>query len=253
MATHSTLRIKGNLSKIKYLNSCLDRALEKVKFLQNEILEAEIHGNLLNEIDALEKIKNNVQNKSVRKTKKAFRCVKCLQAKRIRHSYNFQGCYCKDCHLTSRKANYAKTRNKTINKVKTYRKVHRKKLNEYACNYVKRRKSEDPLFKVASTLRNRIRNAIKYKKFTRVNKPMEHLGCSIEEAKIHIEKQFKPEMTWDNHGVFGWHIDHIIPLSSAKTKEELYPLFHYTNLQPLWAKDNLSKSNKMPLNKKGTN
>lgn len=52
-------------------------------------------------------------------------------------------------------------------------------------------------------------------------------------------------MNWDNRGLYGWHIDHIIPLSSAKTEEEVYKLCHYTNLQPLWAKENLSKGNKI--------
>ena len=54
-------------------------------------------------------------------------------------------------------------------------------------------------------------------------------------------------MTWENHGHGGWHIDHIIPLDSALSEEELYKLCHYTNLQPLWAKDNIRKGNKNPL------
>ncbi len=52
-------------------------------------------------------------------------------------------------------------------------------------------------------------------------------------------------MSWDNHTKYGWHIDHIIPLASAKTEEELKSLCHYTNLQPLWAKENLSKGAKI--------
>ena len=52
-------------------------------------------------------------------------------------------------------------------------------------------------------------------------------------------------MTFDNHGLYGWHIDHIIPLYSAKNEEDIIKLCHYTNLQPLWAEENLSKSNKI--------
>jgi hypothetical protein len=51
-------------------------------------------------------------------------------------------------------------------------------------------------------------------------------------------------MCWENHGQFGWHIDHKIPLNSAKTEDEIYKLCHYTNLQPLWWKDNLEKRKK---------
>jgi hypothetical protein len=71
------------------------------------------------------------------------------------------------------------------------------------------------------------------------------VGCTPQELKEHLEKQFKEGMTWDNHGMYGWHIDHIIPLSSATTEEELYKLCHFTNLQPLWAEENLSKGNRI--------
>jgi len=66
------------------------------------------------------------------------------------------------------------------------------------------------------------------------------IGCSKEELKWHLEKQFKPGMTWDNYGK--WHVDHIIPLYTAKTEQEVYKLYHYTNLQPLWAEENLRKN-----------
>lgn len=68
------------------------------------------------------------------------------------------------------------------------------------------------------------------------------IGCSFEDLKKHMESLFNDGMSWDNKGK--WHIDHIIPLSSAKTISEVISLCHFTNLQPLWAKDNLRKGKK---------
>ena len=70
------------------------------------------------------------------------------------------------------------------------------------------------------------------------------LGCTIPELLIHIESQFKKGMTWSNWGMFGWHIDHIKPLYSfnLSNKEKFLEAVHYTNLQPLWAKENLVKN-----------
>jgi hypothetical protein len=75
------------------------------------------------------------------------------------------------------------------------------------------------------------------------NKTFEIIGCFPKELKEHLEKQFSNGMTWENRNE--WHIDHIIPLSSANSEEEVYKLCHYTNLQPLWKEDNLKKSNKL--------
>ena len=74
---------------------------------------------------------------------------------------------------------------------------------------------------------------------------MELVGCTIEELKIYLEKQFKEGMTWENRGIV-WHIDHIKPISKfdLTNEEEQKKCFHYTNLQPLFAIDNLRKSNK---------
>lgn len=69
------------------------------------------------------------------------------------------------------------------------------------------------------------------------------LGADYKTVKKYIEGLFKDGMTWENHGE--WHIDHIVPLASAKTEEEIKKLFHYTNLQPLWAEENLKKHDKM--------
>ena len=78
-----------------------------------------------------------------------------------------------------------------------------------------------------------------------VNKYINSL--SVDELKKHIEKQFKPGMNWSNHSVRGFHIDHIIPCASfdLTKEEEQKKCFHYTNLQPLWAEENLSKGAKV--------
>ncbi len=105
----------------------------------------------------------------------------------------------------------------------------------------KERKKKDPKFKLMVTLRTRIYQALQAKSWKKGTKFSEYIGCTLEELKKHIEYQFLLGMTWENHGE--WHIDHIVPLDSAQAEEELYRLCHYTNLQPLWAKDNRTKSN----------
>ena len=69
------------------------------------------------------------------------------------------------------------------------------------------------------------------------------LGCTIDEFKSYIESKFKKGMTFENYGE--WHLDHIIPLATAKTTEDVIKLCHYTNFQPLWAEDNLKKGAKI--------
>jgi hypothetical protein len=109
----------------------------------------------------------------------------------------------------------------------------------------KKKYNEDSLFKIRHILSCRIRYLLKLKSLDKKESFNNILGCSTTYLKEHLEKQFIEGMSWENHGLYGWHIDHIIPLSSAKTEEEIYKLCHYTNLQPLWAKDNLQKSNKI--------
>lgn len=73
------------------------------------------------------------------------------------------------------------------------------------------------------------------------------IGCTVPELKVYLEKQFQPGMTWENWGYRGWHIDHIMPLASFNLSdpEEVKRAMHYSNLQPLWAKDNFKKSDKI--------
>jgi hypothetical protein len=111
--------------------------------------------------------------------------------------------------------------------------------------YFKIRRKTDILFKLSQDARSRLLIFLRKKNFKKTSSTFKLIGCTPKFLKEHIEKQFKPGMTWDNHSSDGWHIDHIIPLDSAKNEEDIKRLCHYTNLQPLWAQQNLKKGNKL--------
>jgi len=131
------------------------------------------------------------------------------------------------------------------NKEKNYEKIieRNKKWRSNNPSYTTDRKKIDPTFKLIKNTRRRLLRFLESKKLTKRNTTISLIGCSPHELKQHIEHKFVLGMSWENQGK--WHIDHIIPLSSAKTEEEVYKLCHYSNLQPLWEKDNLAKSNKL--------
>jgi hypothetical protein len=110
---------------------------------------------------------------------------------------------------------------------------------------MKKKRRENFLVKLSNNVRCRVKNFLKSKNIKKNNKTFDIVGCNPEILKEYLEKQFVDGMSWDNYGKYGWHIDHIVPLSSANSEEELFKLCHYTNLQPLWAFDNLSKGNKI--------
>ena len=107
------------------------------------------------------------------------------------------------------------------------------------------RRKTDPVYKLKKIVRDRVLTFLKSNNMTKNHPTFELVGCTPQQLKEYLEKQFRDGMTWGNHGKYGWHIDHIIPLSSATTEEELYKLCHYLNLQPLWAEENLSKGAKV--------
>jgi hypothetical protein len=130
-----------------------------------------------------------------------------------------------------------------IDKIKKYKEDWNEKNIGYQTNYDKKRKKTDPIYKITKLSRTRIYLFLKQKNINKNNTTFGFIGCKPSELKEYLENQFKDDMSWDNYGK--WHIDHIIPLSSAKTNEEVYKLCHYKNLQPLWAEENLKKGSKI--------
>lgn len=109
---------------------------------------------------------------------------------------------------------------------------------EWSSNYRK-----TPMGTMQNRLRVRLSDALRRGGYTKRSRTNEIIGCSWHMLVKHIENQFDKGMTWDNRG--DWHIDHIVPLSSANNEKELLRLCHFSNLQPLWKEDNLKKSNKI--------
>jgi len=137
-----------------------------------------------------------------------------------------------------------KRREKAIEYFRRFNKTEKRKeyMRKYSLNYYHQNK-KDPNFKIKFNLRHRVYMALIRK--TKSKRTMDLLGCTVEKLWDHLESLFKPGMTRDNYG--SWHVDHIIPCSKFDlTKEENQKMcFHYSNLQPLWAEENISKSDKI--------
>lgn len=177
-------------------------------------------------------------------------CYKCKIEKNVCEFYKDRtktdgyNSNCKECNKQYYIDNpnyYNNWNKKNPDKVKLKKEQFSKKNPDY---FIKKYHN-DLLYKLRVNLRNRINTYLKLNNINKSKKTFDVIGCSPEELKVHIEKQFTDGMNWGNKGLYGWHIDHIIPLSSSNTEEEFYKLCHYTNLQPLWWFDNLSKGSKL--------
>ena len=163
---------------------------------------------------------------------------------------------CKDCSKTlnrSNKSGYCVRCRYKHNNWYADNKGHRRKYEEqYRLNPANREKinkrhrdrcHHDLNYHLRSALRCRLKEALKNGQ--KSGSAVDDLGCSIEFLKSYLESLFLPGMTWDNWGVNGWHIYHILPLSSfdLTDREQFLEACNYRNLQPLWAADNIRKSN----------
>jgi hypothetical protein len=135
--------------------------------------------------------------------------------------------YLKDEHAVAKHLENAKNKN-----------------NESLRKYTKNRKIIDPGFKVKCNLRRRLKDVIVSTKKGGGHHVSSLIGCSTKQLAKHLESQFSKGMTWDNYGINGWHVDHVIPCAKFDHNDakQIAQCWHWTNLQPLWAKENLTKS-----------
>ena len=186
---------------------------------------------------------------------KKKKCIKCQKEKIIneftlstrrtghRAGQTFYSGSCKECSATYQR----QYRKDNPESVKEYNKLWGERNPDYGKKYARARQKrlygKDEIYTLKILLRTRLTKVLNRERVPKTTDTRTMLGCGYRDLKEHLEKQFTDGMSWENQG--DWHIDHIVPLSSANNKEELYQLFHYKNLQPLWAKDNLSKGKKL--------
>ena len=184
--------------------------------------------------EAIVKTKWKVKNKSREQANLRYADIKRRKGDCERPSHQIERNFNKSNWTKEFRAEYAKN----------YRKMNADKLRYNASTYYVNKYRTDVNYRLASNLRGRIRKIVN--RVARTGSAVKDLGCSIDEFQTYLESKFEPGMTWENHSQLGWHVDHIIPLSSFNLtdSEQFKKACHYTNLQPLWAKDNLKKSDK---------
>ena len=152
--------------------------------------------------------------------------------------------YKKEYNKEYRKSVVGKLSNKTAQKKYFSSVKGRKAISRGAKNYYEKNKN-NPDFKLIKNLRKRLGIFLKSKGMKKNSRMVELLGCSKSFLKDYLENKFKNGMSWKNYGK--WHVDHIYPLSKFNfdNPNSLKKACHYSNLQPLWAIDNIKKKNKI--------
>ena len=182
--------------------------------------------------------------------KYCFTCLRTLNLSsfsKLKISSDGLNTICRECRITKNKKFYDDNTERISNNKKEYFKKNKENKIKYSNSYNKQRKKDDTLFRLCVNIRSRLRGYLKNKDFRRNNKNSFFyiVGCTPDELRFHLESKFTEGMSWDNYGSRGWHVDHIIPISSANSFDVAIKLNHYSNLQPLWAIDNLKKGKKM--------
>lgn len=183
--------------------------------------------------------------KGLRRATQCKTCAKQCCMKRHKERYKNDPAYRQKLRIQGNE--WEKKHKDGVNfRVRLYQKTHPDKMKaRYKARYYKRR--YDPAWKMRLCQKSRIHIALHHAGIKKNSKTLELIGCSAFQLKEHIASKFKPGMSWENHGLRGWHVDHIKPLASFDftDQKQIEAAFHYTNLQPLWWFENLSKGKKV--------
>ena len=133
---------------------------------------------------------------------------------------------------------------KRVEKARLWKERNRARHNAASVAYTRKRLKVDPEYRLIHRMRRRVLKAVTAECAFKSGKTAELLGCSGSELRAYLESLFKPGMSWENYGYYGWHVDHIRPCASfdLTDPEEQKKCFHFSNLQPLWMHENRLKS-----------
>jgi hypothetical protein len=160
----------------------------------------------------------------------------------------------KDKYVEYRKTRYESNKQSVLARNKEYYNKNKSKIISKGIERQKNKRKTDPLFRMIWNLRSRLNRFCRYAMLDNKFRTMDSVGISAGDFKIYIESLFTEQMNWDNYG-YGegkWVIDHIKPLRTAKTEDDVYALNHYTNLRPMWWRSNLLKGGKWEENNSKT-
>lgn len=147
-------------------------------------------------------------------------------------------------HRQKTKEWFQKNRERASQYSKNWKVRNKEKVTLRVNRYQRERRKADPIFMISTRLRARIRRILSRRRFIKSENTEGILGCDSVNLVLHIEKQFLEGMNWSNREK--WHLDHIVPCEIGRTYQDLLALSHYTNLRPMWAKDNILKSDRLP-------
>jgi hypothetical protein len=193
------------------------------------------------EYDRKRYIENREANAAYSRAYRQANAEKIRERERIRYAENTERC------RQSNRASSKRNRAKNTSREREWRKRNKDKVRGYYRKYVSKKRKEDAGFNLQMIVRTRIYGALSRASLGKTSRTLKLVGCNAIELRKWLESKFLPGMTWKNHGRHGWHIDHIIPLAKFDLSDpaQQAAAFHYTNLQPLWAKDNLRKGDRV--------
>jgi hypothetical protein len=185
-----------------------------------------------------------------------FNCKSCFKSYRLA---NIESLSIQNKAYYERNKEYINTRNKNyyetnkefvLTQQKKYVEQNKQSVAKYKKRYHYKRLSEDPIYRAVQNLRSRLSKTCSSIAVGKNFKTLESIGITSYELKLYIESLFTEGMTWENYG-FGndkWSIDHIKPLRTAESIDDVFKLNHYTNLQPMWNPENFAKGGKWEFN-----